>query len=432
MALNRPLLAIVGGALAVVLASVGGTAYVTLRTGPLEERLVREAQALARAEYARPSHGLPTLPGSFAERLEPLMDELRRLYQQRPEAPEEQTGQWPCRPVMEGSAAASELPARCREALERSRAQVRRVLEATRAEVGGLPEGLRALAAPGDGRKGDPGMALMYGVKLAALETRLLLAEGRVEEAVDVCLDTLALSRELTLGGGLIGQMLSASAHGVAYRPCAAALDGAPVAVKRTAAARLARLAEGFGPVSRMLKEESVAVQLMHFGDLMSAKTLAELPASARALTEAAMGLDMAGNPLDARLSWHKTVKVFDALVPVADGLPGSRQRAFTAIDARDDGALYVVEGPEAATYHQFAERMDVRRLQHGALLALAEVDLKRAETGRWPESVSGEGLVLESSGPAEAVLRPCASGLTEHELRVTADVPSTPRAEAR
>ncbi|HZI09676.1 MAG TPA: hypothetical protein VE153_04735, partial [Myxococcus sp.] len=142
-------------------------------------------------------------------------------------------------------------------------------------------------------------------------------------------------------------------------------------------------------------------------------------------------GLEVPGNPLDARLSWHKTVKVFDALVPVADGLPGHRQRAFTAIDARDDGALYTVEGPEAATYHRFAERMDVRRLQHGALLMLAEVDLKRAETGRWPESPSGDGLVLEPSGPSEALLRPCDSGLKEHALRVTADGPRNPWAEA-
>jgi hypothetical protein len=424
MALNRPLLAILGGALAVVLTSMGGLAYLTLRTGPLEERLVREARELARVESSRPSHVTPALPGSFAERLEPLVAGLPRVYRERPEAAVP-GGEWPCRAVVEGSAPASALPPVCRESLERSRALLRQVLEATRAEVGGLPETLWGMA---DSGHGEPGPGLMHLARLGALETRLLLAEGRAEEAVATCLDTLALSRELTLGGGLLGQMFSATSHDLAYRPCADALDGAPGEVKRAAAAQLARLAEGFAPLSRTLREESVALQLMFFGKLLSARTLAALPGSFRALT----GMDVPSNPLDARLAWHKLVKVFDAMVPVADGQPGTRQREFADIDARDDGALYTVEGPEAEAYHRYAERLDVRRIQHDALLVLAEVDLKRAETGRWPEVLSRSSLVLEPSGLGEAVLRPCDSGLKQHGLRVTADLPGNPWVQAR
>lgn len=427
MALNRPLLAIVGGALAVVLASLGVLAYVELRTGPLEERLVREARALARTASSRPSHVTPALPGSFAERVEPLMDGLLRLYRERLEAATED-GTWLCQPVVEGSAPPEALPPRCRESLERSRAQVRQVLEATRAEVGGLPERLWGLSYSG---AADPGPALLQVVKLAALETRLQYAEGRRAEAVATCLDTLALSRELTLGGGLLGQMMSATAHGLVYRPCAEALDGAPEEVKRTAAAQLARLSEGFAPLSRTLREEAVALQLMFYGGMLSSKTVAALPEGFGAWL-AMPGLEAPGNPLDARLSWHKTVKVFDEMVAVADGLPGTRQRAFTLIDAKDDGALYAIDGPEAEAYHRYAERMDARRLQQDALLVLAEVDLKRAETGRWPEVLSRPSLVLESSGPAEALLKPCDGGMQQHELRVTADVPGNPWVQAR
>ena len=428
MSRSRPLLALVGGALAITVASVGGTAYLTLRTGPLAERLVREVNALAKARHPRPSHVTPAKPGTFAEHLEPLMGEVLRLYRERPGALRDSASEWPCLAVLEGRAPVSELPPSCLAALEQGRELVTRVLEATHAEEGGLPEGLGPLASPAHAHARDGMLALQYVVRLAGLETRLRLARGKAEEAVDVCLDSLALSRELA-GGGLLGHMVSAAGHGALYRPCADALDAAPWERKRSAVTQLSRLAEGLVPFSWTMKQESAAVQLMAFGGLMSAKARASLPVGARELATQSHGLTLAtGNPLDARLSWRKMARVFDALVPVADLGPEARRRAFTAIEARNTGGLYPVEGPDVMAYERLAERLELLRLQQDALRVLVEVDMHRAETGRWPEAVPNRAaytFVLEAPLPTEALLRPCAADLQQHGLRVTADVRS-------
>jgi hypothetical protein len=428
MASSRLLLAVVGGALAVALTSVGGLAYVALRTRPRAERLVREVNALARARHPRPAHVTPALPGTFAEHLDPLMDEVLRLYLERPEALGASSSEWPCAAVVEGRAPVSELPAVCREAVEGHLELVARVLAATHAEEGGLPETVGALASPvhPHGRQGMA--ALEYVVRLAGLETRLRLAQGKAAEAVDLCLDSLALSRELAAGGGLRGHMVSATGYGVLYQPCADALDAAPLARKRSAMTQLARVAEGFVPFSRTMKEASAVLQLASFGRLLPAELLAALPVGARDIAMTTHGSYDPARFLAARLAWWKTVTVFDAMVPFADHAPEARRRAFAAIDAREAETLVPVNVMEAAAYERFAERAELLRHQHDALLTLTEVDLERAETGRWPESLPHRAVysfVLKPQGHGEALLEPCASALRQHGLRVTADPPA-------
>jgi hypothetical protein len=430
MSSPRLLLALAGGVLAIILASLGGVAYVTLRTRPLAERLVRDVEALARTRYPRPSHVTPALPGTFAQHLDPMMGEVLRLYRERPEALQSVAPAFPCRAVIEGREPVSALPTPCQEEWKKGRELVARVLAATHAEEGGLPEGMGDLASPTHPYADTGMLALLHVIQLAALETRLLLAEGQAEKAVDTCLDTLALSRELTLGGGLIGQMLSATGQEFPYRPCAEALDVAPMAHKRVAMAQLSRLAEGHLPFSQVLKQESVAVQLMLFGELMPPELLAALPEGAREIaTRKSPGALLApANPLTLRLMWRKAVAGYDTLIPVADRAPEARRRAFEALDARDASELFSVEGPSVANYSEYAKRMDLARLQRDALITLAEADLRRTEEGRWPERMTSRAhrsFVLESTHLGEARLKPCTPSLAEQALRVTADVPS-------
>jgi hypothetical protein len=429
MSSPRPLLALAGGALAIILASLGGVAYATLRTRPLAERLVRDVEAMARTRYPRPSHVTLSVPGTFAQHLDPLMGEVLRLYRERSEAFLSVASGSPCLGVIEGREPVSALPSVCREEWKKGRDVVARVLAATHAEEGGLPEGLGDLASPAHPYADSGGLALLHLMRLAALETRLLPAEGQAEKAVDTCLDALALSRELTLGGGLTGQMTSATGHGLLYRPCAAALDAAPMERKRSAVVQLSRLAEGYLPFSQVLKQESVTIQLSLFGKLMPAELLAGLPEGAREAATKPPDLSMAlEDSLTTRFIWWKVVEGFDALIAVADREPAARRRAFEAFDARSASALFPVDGPSGVNYSEYAERMDVARLQHDALIALVEADLKRTEEGRWPERVTSRAhrsFVLESSNLGEARLKPCAPSLAEQALRVTADVPS-------
>jgi hypothetical protein len=371
----------------------------------------------------------PSVPGTFAQQVAPELEEVLRLYSERPGALGAGASGSPCLGVIEGQEPVSAMPSVCREEWKKGRELVARVLAATHAEEGGLPEELGDLASPEHPYAVKGRLALLYLLQLAALETRMQLAEGQVAQAVDTCLDTLALSRELTLGGGLIGQLHSAAGHGLVYRPCAEALDAAPLERKRAAVAQLSRLAEGFLPWSEMLKQESVTMQLLYFGELMPAELLAALPEGAREVaTKMPDGKRAPANPVTARLMWRKMVEGYDALIPAADRVPEARQRAFEAFDARSASELFSVEGPSGANYGRFAERVDQARLQHDALIALVEADLKRTEEGRWPERVTSRAhrsFVLESSNLGEARLKPCAPSLAEQTLRVTADVPS-------
>lgn len=435
MTSHRSLVTVAGGVFAVLLACAGGLAYVKLRTGPLEARLVREVNELTQARYARPSHAHPPRPGTFARHLEPLLDDVLHLYQERQKSgtgPDSTLGQ-SCRDVADGKLPTSALSSACAETLERARPLLEQVLAATHAEVGGLPRSLGVLA-PFTQARANGRFALMYVVNLAALDTRLKLAEGRPLAALDTCLDALALSRELELGGGMEGQLLSATGHGVLYRPCADALDAAPTERKRLAISQLVKLAEGFAPFSMTLRHESALVQLVHFRGLLSDEALAALPSGSQdcvppELRDAEASDD---GPLAARRAWWTLVEGFDALTTAADLPTPARRRAFALMEAsEEEEQLGSIHGPHVATYGEYAERLDLRKLQHDALITLAEVDLARAERGHWPESPprhKDSSFVLETLGPTEARLQPCSRAHAAHGLRVTADPPLTTR----
>lgn len=431
MMLQRPLVAVAGGMLALLVACVGWLGYARTRTVELSERLVREVQALSRARYVRPSHVLPAMPGSFARHAEPLMDAVVALYRARPRARGEAewlTGQ-PCRDEVDADDAREEkaLSEECLAELEQGRPLLARVLMATHAEEGGLPASMGVLAPLDHPHASEGKVALVYLVHLAALETRLRLARGLGSDAVDTCLDGLALARELELGGGMEGQLLAATGQGLIYRSCADALDRAPVERKRLALLQLRRLAEGFTPFSVALRHESLVLQLFHFQPLLTQEALAALPRESlelfpRALREME---EHSSSPVGFRRAWWKTVAVFDALIEAADLPPAARQRAFERVEDWEDGWLGPVDGPEVGNYAGYAERLDLRRMRHDALVALTEVDLARAERGHWPEAAArqlGSAFVLEPVDATEARLKPCSRTLSEHGLRVTAD----------
>jgi hypothetical protein len=273
---------------------------------------------------------------------------------------------------------------------------------------------------------------------MAAMETRLLLEGGRVSDAVETCLDTLALSRELALGDGFEGQGASAEGYDLAWRPCAAALDAAPVDLKHRAAMRIVRLAEGIPPFSLTLKEESVAQQLSYFRDVLSEEQQTALPPVTRPVPLPTSTTVEDASPgrwdwMYSRLMWRRLCRMYEQFAATADLPAHERQRAFATLEAKlgaDEGWLPLpVRGTLpalSATVILLAEALDVRRLQSDALIALAEVDVKRAEQGRWPKTPPREAssLVLEFDGPGEAVLKPCAASLSRYALRITADTP--------
>jgi len=206
-------------------------------------------------------------------------------------------------------------------------------------------------------------------VELAALETMLLVAQGQASLAVDTCLDALAVSRELSLGGGLHGLQLAISSQQLAHGPCAAALDKAPEERRRQALGQLALLSGGWPAPSAVLREEAVFEQLATFGpDFFPPEALVRLPPAGRDLIRSRGGwvyfTSRIGHPVLRRYLWRRNSAVFDAMVAAADLPPDKRRQAFLGIDAEHSLLADYPGAVHAREYHRQLELLEPRPLE--------------------------------------------------------------------
>jgi hypothetical protein len=463
VALNPVLLWVSGGAFVLFICFAFVLFILMTRTEPLSQRLVSEARRFDGDDWPRPSHFSPPAPGRFAQAISPLMEELSWIpelalselicprsdpyldlddsesidfedgyeaemeaYNEANEALKEQ-----CQLVSRGEAPLETVPFECIEVLRQHRELVHRVLAATRVETGGLPENLSSLSRPSEDEQ--QGINLLARVaELAALETRVLLAEGRPEEAVDTCLDGLALSRELSLGAGMYGLRLSTKSHDTLFLPCAAALEAAPLERQREAQEQLARLRQGYQPLSIALREESVYQQLAIYGDLLSPPAIDALPPEGQALLgdPGSYYYEPGEYPRLRPYVWRRNAAMFEAMVAVADLPAGQRRKAFSSIDLEQDLVLKE-QAWHAEDYSLQADELEPQRYQALALAAIVEVELARAQLGTWPEELSSlvaGSFFLSADTGFEAWLVPADGVLGVPELRLAAPVPPSPR----
>jgi len=464
VALNPVLLWVSGGAFVLFVCFAFGLFILMTRTEPLAQQLVREARHFADDDWPRPSHFDPPVPGRFAQAIAPLLEELSWLpevalseltcprsdpyididdaesidfegdyeaemeaFNDANEALVEQ-----CRLVSRGEAPLETVPFECIEVLRQHRELLHRVLATTRVEMGGLPEHLGSLSRP-DESEWQGGINLLARVaELAALETRVLLAEGRPEEAVDTCVDGLALSRELSLGAGMYGLRLSARSHDTLFLPCAAALEAAPLERQREAQHQLTRLSQGYPPLSTVLREESVYQQLSTYGDLLSPPAIDALPPGGQALLEeqGSYYYEPGEHPRLRPYAWRRNAAMFDAMVAVADLPAEQRRKAFSSIDVGRDLVLEE-EAWHTADYSLEADALEPQRYQALALAAIVEVEIARARLGTWPQALSSQvekSFLLSADTDFEAWLVPADGVLGVPELRLAAPVPPSPR----
>ncbi len=391
---------------------VGVLLWRTSTVGPARV-LRRDLTARAAARFPRPPQAQPPETGTFGERAARPWDVLAAL--QAGSADVEL-----CRAIREGEQPFEALTPSCRRELEASDGPLAALLLATHAAAGGPPPGLGTLDVPEPPDQPRHWSTLPYAAKLGALRIRQLLATGDVAGAVQVCVDLLALARDASWGTGLAGRLPALTVEDVAFRPCVAALDIAPVGVKRAAAEALARVEEGTPAFSAVLREYALGARAQAFAPYLGATGLP--PQVARWARDNAPA-----QPTDWRFAlalgdaWHRIDARLAEAVDVA-GLPmPARADRLDALAAGERPWL----NPRAAyAFPQLgrAARTDARaRAQLHLLRGTVAADLFRAERGRWPAAAE---LSAALGGPHHPVT------VEVHDGAATLVDPSVPRGE--
>ncbi len=252
----------------------GATIWLRRQLEPIELRLLADVQAVLPQRMVRTPHLLEG-PGWFGDELPSALEDLHAplspLLGERPEVGKLR------RAVTAGTAPWEQLPGPWAEALDAGHAGLQTLLLATRLEKGGIPEGLGVLGSPRDPLQEAWPLVRAAG-KLAALEVARLESEGAVPLAVRTCLDALAVSRELSASGAVLGRMVAVGWVRELFYPCARALDRALPEQQRLAAAQLSLLRKAVPRFPELVRRDATGAQLQLFGGVASEPTQVKLP----------------------------------------------------------------------------------------------------------------------------------------------------------
>jgi hypothetical protein len=252
----------------------GATIWLRRQLEPSELRLLADVQALLPQRMVRTPHVLDG-PGWFGDELPSALEELHAplspLIAERPE-----TGKLR-RAVTAGSAPWEQLPKQWADALDAGHAGLQTLLLATHLEKGGIPEGLGVLGSPRDPLQ-EAWPLLRTTGKLAGLEVARLESEGAVPLAVGACVDALAVARELSASGAVLGRMVAVGWERELFYPCARAIDRALPEQQRLAAAQLALLRKAVPKFPDLVRRDATGAQLQLFGGVLTEPTQVKLP----------------------------------------------------------------------------------------------------------------------------------------------------------
>jgi hypothetical protein len=413
------------GAFVLGVAGLGRLAWRT-DTRLLRQRLVRDIQAFHEKAYPRPVQASPSVPGRFGPLASAPWTALAALQGNSldvdfcPEAPD-------------GGAPEAEARRRCDAALVQGAEALHALLLSTHAEAAGPPAGLGALDTPAPalaprtfGTAGYAARMAAYAVQSASVPP-LSATEGSL--SVLLCVDLLALARDLSWGTALEGRLAALTVTDVAFFPCAKALDAAGTDTQRKAGAALARVVEGTPGLDETLAEWSVALRAQLFAPYL-AEALPSLPDAvqrwARArLPPAQRGLEEA---VAFGAEWHALQSRLDAVVEAAR-LPGPEAaERLSALSAAAEPAFRALGAGDFPDLGSVAASERHARTQLLLLRRVTEVSALRAETGVWPRpdslpgalrSTAAQPFTLEEKGRT-AVLRDATSPRGALEVRLS------------
>jgi hypothetical protein len=324
-----------------------------------------------------------------------------------------------CPEAPDGGPPEAEAQRRCDRALVQGAEPLAALLQATHAEAAGPPEGLGALDTPAPPLEPRTFGTASYAGRMAVYAVRSTFAPplSKTEGAVSLplCVDLLALARDMSWGTALEGRLAALTVTEMAFAPCAKALDAGRTDAKRRAGEALARVVEGTPSLAETLSEWSVALRAQLFAPYL-AEALPRLPevvqrwARAR-VPPAQRGLEEA---VAFGAVWHNLQSRLDAVVEAARLPAPEAAERLSALSAAAEPAFRVLGGLEFPDLGTLAVSDARARTQLLLLRRVAEVSALRAETGLWPRpeslpgalrSTAAQPFTLEEKG-TEAVLR--------------------------
>ncbi len=362
-----------------LLLGAGATLLWQADTRGLSRRLVAEVRECASEKYPRPVQSAPTVPGRFGPLAAGPWDALAAQEGRSTDVEF-------CRGVREGEAPFEGAPASCLRELYAGAPALAALLSATHAEEAGPPAGLGFLDVPQPEEAPRTWVTAAYAAKMGALRLRTELAAGQPEVALSTCQDLLGLARDSSWGTALEGRVAALTISEVAFGPCAAAVDAAPLPAKRGAAVAFGRLAEGTPPLAKTLSDWSVGVLAQLFAPLL-AESLPTLPPGVQAWAQAQDSYrpqDFTEAVVCGR-AWHRLQARLDAVVEAAQLPPEKAATRLTALSALEPVGLPGLQRlalPDLGAFSQSDARV---RAQLLLLRRAAEVGALRAETGVWP-----------------------------------------------
>lgn len=368
-----------------------------LDTPALGERLVADASALAADQAARASHVASPAPGSFGDALSPHLAALDAGAARKGEGKDEEKARADAdkerRAVQDGKKAIADLPGYWRQALERDGGAALGLLAATHAQTALGPPGLRAIVGQESSQQRPSWRGVLYGGKLGALSIRERLGRGQAQEALGLCVDGQALSRDLAYNG-LLAAMVGVVNSGFFLLPCSAALDAAPAAAKRAAARQLLAIRAALPSFAAVYRTESVVMGLSIFGGLLSPAQQARLPASARASITARPdgggALGWFAQKRDEIILRHAFRIFVEQQARTNQALtlpPPQREAALKELETQAAASINPLIAIASPSVNRYAEGYAPLRDRIDLLLTHTGADLYRAEKGAWPSS---------------------------------------------
>lgn len=385
----------------------------------LEDRLVRDANALAARTYRRPVHAPPVRDGTFGDA---VVRHLPPFQAEADSGKRDDAGGKRLGEVAAGEAPVSALPDRWRRALERLGPDLDGLLAGTHAARADLPPD-RLFATPDRSGRWD---GYQLAAKLAAVRTRLALARGDAGSALRDCLDALALGRDAGIAAGLVGRMVDAAIVSRLAPACAAAIGATPPPALPGAIGGVRAIRDATPTVAAMLRDDLVSSEALAFGRDPAVEQ--RLTPAAQALFEGDRVAAAAWERLARRDGWRVLRHGFDGLVAAAGTPPPDRDAAFARVQAtaaRSLNPLAAIALPDVAKY---LRRADAAALRLDALVLAAAAASHREASGAWPRSVealAAEGRLSRAEAarlaPVSLVLRP------DGALELRAPLPARP-----